>query len=63
MKVVVDFESCEANAACMQAAPQVFEVRDDDHLYVLQEHPADDLREIVERAAAACPMAAIRIED
>ena len=39
MRVVVDFDLCESNALCMAAAPEVFEVRDDDFLYVLQEHP------------------------
>ena len=43
-RVVVDFDRCESNALCMAAAPEVFEVRDDDFLYVLQENPPDDLR-------------------
>jgi ferredoxin len=32
MRVVVDFDLCESNALCMQAAPEVFEVRDADFL-------------------------------
>ena len=36
-KVVVDFDVCESNAICMGIAPEVFEVRDDDFLYILQE--------------------------
>ena len=44
MRVVVDYDLCESNALCMAAAPEVFEVRDDDFLYVLQEEPAEDLR-------------------
>ena len=39
MRVVVDFDLCESNAVCMGIAPEVFEVRDDDFLYVLQEEP------------------------
>ena len=34
-RVVVDFDKCESNALCMGVAPEVFEVRDDDFLYVL----------------------------
>ena len=30
MKIVVDFDLCESNAICMQIAPDLFEVRDDD---------------------------------
>ena len=39
MRVVVDYDLCESNALCMAAAPEVFEVRDDDFLYVLQDEP------------------------
>lgn len=63
MKVVVDFEKCESNALCMDAAPEVFEVRDDDFLYVLQENPSEDLRDAVEKAARGCPKQAITIEE
>jgi ferredoxin len=35
MRVVVDDELCESNALCMGVAPEVFELRDDDLLYVL----------------------------
>lgn len=63
MRVVVDFERCEANALCMAAAPEVFEVGDDDELRVLDQQPPDSLRAKVEAAARACPRMAITIED
>jgi ferredoxin len=63
MKVVVDFDVCESNAVCMGIAPEVFEVRDDDFLYVLQENPSEDLRPKIEEAVRRCPKQAIRIED
>ena len=44
------------------AAPEVFEVRDDDYLYILDETPAEALRPKVEEAARSCPKAAITIE-
>ena len=50
MRVVVDYDLCESNAVCMSIAPEVFEVRDDDFLYVLQENPPEDLRAKVEEA-------------
>ena len=62
-RVVVDFDRCESNALCMAAAPEVFEVREDDFLYVLQEEPADDLRAKCEEAARVCPKQAITIVD
>ena len=62
MRVVVDFDLCESNAVCMGIAPEVFEVRDDDFLYVLQEEPPEELRPKVEEAARRCPKQAIAIE-
>jgi ferredoxin len=62
MRVVVDFDRCESNARCMAEAPEVFEVRDDDFLYVLQEEPPEELRAKVEAAARACPKSAITVE-
>ncbi|GAA5155144.1 ferredoxin [Pseudonocardia eucalypti] len=63
MKVVVDFDQCESNALCMGVAPDVFEVRDDDFLYILDENPDESKRAEVEQAVQMCPKAAIRIED
>lgn len=63
MKVVVDFDLCESNAVCMGIAPEVFEVRDDDFLYVLNENPGADLHEKVREAVERCPKQAIKLED
>ena len=43
--------------------PEVFEVRDDDLLYVLNDNPPEELREKVEAAVRTCPKNAISIED
>lgn len=61
MKVVVDFDKCKSNAVCMAAAPEVFEVRDDNFLYVLQEEPGEELRDQVEEAVRTCPTGAISL--
>ena len=63
MRVVVDFDLCESNAVCMGIAPEVFEVRDDDFLYVLDENPSEELRPKMEEAVRRCPKQAISIED
>ena len=62
MRVVVDFDQCESNALCMGILPEVFEVRDDDFLYVLQENPPEELRSKVEEAVRRCPKQAITLE-
>jgi ferredoxin len=62
MKIVVDFDKCASNARCMKAAPDIFEVREDGFLYILQEEPPEALRSKVEDAARACPNGAISVE-
>ena len=41
MKIVVDYDLCEANALCMEAAPEVFRVEEDDTLTILLEEPCE----------------------
>jgi len=60
---VVDYDLCESNALCMAAAPEVFEVRDDNFLYVLDENPPENLRAKVEEAVQHCPKQAITLEE
>ena len=62
MRVVVDFDLCESNAVCMGIAPEIFEVRDDDFLYILMEEPPEEMRPRMEEAVLACPKRAISIE-
>jgi ferredoxin len=63
MKVNVDFDLCASTGACMQTAPEVFEVRSDGYLYILQEEPGPELADKVRQAAELCPTGAISVED
>ncbi|WP_436771751.1 ferredoxin [Yinghuangia sp. YIM S09857] len=63
MKISVDFDKCKSNALCMAEAPDVFEVREDNFLYILQENPPEELRADVEEAARVCPTRAITLTD
>lgn len=62
MRIVVDFDRCQSNGICMTAAPEVFEVREDNFLYVLQEEPGPELHQAVREAARRCPTQAITVE-
>jgi ferredoxin len=62
MRVSVDFDRCQSNAVCMGLAPDVFEVRDDDFLYILREEPDESRRGAVEEAVRMCPTQAISLE-
>jgi ferredoxin len=63
MRVTVDFDVCASTGSCMQICPEVFELRSDGYLYILQEEPAESLRQQVEQAADMCPTAAITVDD
>jgi ferredoxin len=63
MKIVVDFDLCQSHGLCTQAAPELFEIRDDGFLYILNEAPPEALRGKLEKAVRECPTAAISIEE
>src|SRR2546430_2113972 len=63
MRVVVDFDRCQSNAVCMDVAPEIFEVRDDNFLYILDEKPPEALRPKLEEAVRRCPSQAISIAE
>ena len=61
MRIVVDFDRCESNAVCMAVAPDVFEVRSDDFLYLLKETVDESYRSKMDEAVRTCPRQAISI--
>ena len=61
MKVTVDFDLCASTGGCMQACPEVFEVRSDGFLYILIEEPGEELAAKVNEAVDLCPTAAISV--
>lgn len=63
MKIKVDFDLCESNALCEALAPDVFELDDDDFLQLKTDETTDENVERVRQAVAACPRAAISLED
>ncbi|MDQ3738874.1 MAG: ferredoxin [Actinomycetota bacterium] len=63
MKVVVDYEMCASTGSCAQVCPEVFELRSDGNLYILQEEPPASLHDSVREAADLCPTAAITVEE
>jgi ferredoxin len=63
VRVVVDWDLCESNGLCMAAAPEVFELQDDDTLLILQETPDESLRDKVADAIRTCPKQAISLQE
>ncbi len=62
MKILVDYDLCEANAVCMQQAPDIFKVDEEDNLDILMEEVPEKHREAVENAVRLCPRQALKLE-
>ncbi|HEY9314759.1 ferredoxin [Williamsia sp.] len=60
MRVTVDEDRCEGHALCVESAPDVFDIGDDD-LAIWDEHPPAGTEKSVRAAIAACPRQAISI--
>ena len=63
MRVIVDREKCEGYVNCVDAAPLVFEMDQQDKAIVLIAEPGPELYEAVRKAARMCPVDAITIEE
>jgi ferredoxin len=61
-QIIVDWDECEANALCQGAAPEVFQVDDNDMLHVLIEHPPAELIDRVQEAVDICPKRALSLK-
>lgn len=62
-KVVVDYEMCEGNAMCLDVAPEVFDLDDEDVVVLLTDSPGEALREKVASAVERCPKQALSISE
>jgi ferredoxin len=60
--VDVNWDRCESNGLCQLAAPEVFQLQDDNNLAILQENPDEPLRDKVEKAVHDCPRQAITLQ-
>lgn len=64
MRVKADITKCATHGDCVIAAPEVFDLDDeDDHVRLVQETPTERLRPQVERAVASCPVSALSLDD
>ncbi len=62
MRIIVDNDLRESNAICMELTPDLFEVSDDDLLYVLNTERGDHDRSRVEDCVRHRPKMTISIE-
>jgi ferredoxin len=62
MKILVDYDACEANGYCENIAPEVFSVDEDDNLQIVGE-PGPAVIDKVREAVQSCPRAALSLEE
>jgi len=63
MKIRIDEEKCCGYAACLSAAPELFDLGDDNIAIVLNPAPPADQHAAAREALAACPTDAIVVEE
>lgn len=67
MKIRVDLDLCQGHSVCLGECPEVFNVEETEDGYpqvvVLQESPAEELRDKVMTAAKYCPNHVITVEE
>ncbi|PYE15957.1 ferredoxin [Williamsia limnetica] len=56
-------DMCEAHALCVEIAPEVFDLPDDDDVATCDENPREDLMPQVKAAISGCPRQAISLAD
>jgi ferredoxin len=61
LKIIVDYDLCEANAICVRVAPEIFEVDDEDNLNLHMEEVPDNLLEKAQEAVRRCPRQALQL--
>lgn len=61
MKVTVEADLCEANGLCVAAAPEAFDLNEDDVVDILVPEPSQGMESAVADAVIACPKQALRM--
>ena len=63
MRIQHDPDRCASTGMCEAVAPEVFRVGGDGELRLLDPAPPEAARATIAEAVAACPTAALRLED
>lgn len=61
LRIELDQSKCSGLGLCEAEAPELFEVRDDGSLEVLDATPSTEHRDACEAAVASCPTEALRL--
>ncbi len=63
MKIKIDRDLCEANAVCLDYAPKVFTLDDNDELHVTEAELTEANRAAIAQAVKHCPRGALSADE
>ncbi len=63
IRLKVNTDLCEGNAACQRTAPEMFHVDEQDVMHLLVEHPSEAQMEKAKAAVRRCPKRALSLVD
>jgi ferredoxin len=63
MKIHVDLERCTGHGFCEGIAEDIFEVKPEGWVELIEPSPSEDRRDDVEEAVSVCPTRALSISD
>jgi ferredoxin len=61
LEIVVDRDLCDSHGVCVDSAPEVFEIDEDDQMRLLVVHPVERQLASVHAAIGGCPKGALSI--
>ncbi len=61
MRLVVDFDQCEANGVCVKVSPELFKLDENDQLHILNKQPGPDQLADAQEAVRRCPKQALKL--
>jgi ferredoxin len=62
MKISIEYDRCEGHGRCVDAAPEIFELDDQEgRVVLLEQEPPEELRGKASAAVDACPVAALHV--
>ena len=63
LRIIVDSDLCEANAVCVDEAPELFGIDEEGRMVVLWDTPDPDRAADLQRAVKRCPRAALSLAE
>lgn len=63
MRITADLGKCRAYGNCLAAAPDIYDLTEDDVVMILEPNPAPDREEAARSGVRQCPSKALAVEE